>query len=51
MNRLQSMVTLFAAIVMALPLVMAVDRSLRSHHTPWVLIVAGIESMKPVQLS
>jgi hypothetical protein len=45
------MVTLLVAMVIALPLAMAVLRSLRRHHVPWVEMVAGIESMNPVQLS
>jgi hypothetical protein len=48
---LQSMVTLLVLTEIALPDWMDVDRSLRSHHTPWVVMVAGTESMKPVQLS
>src|SRR5690606_15296951 len=50
---LQSMVTLFAAMVIALlpPEPMLVARFPRRHHTPWVVMTAGSESMKPEQLS
>src|SRR5690606_20250003 len=50
---LQSIVTLFAAMVIALlpPEPMLVARFPRRHHTPWVAMTAGTESMKPEQLS
>src|SRR5690606_40662235 len=50
LNWLQSMVTLLAAMVMAAPLVIEVETFLRRHHVPWLLIVAGSESMKPTQV-
>src|SRR5688572_28422142 len=42
---------LWPATVIATPDAIAVVRFLRRHHTPCVVIVAGSESMKPVQLS
>ena len=45
------MVTLLVAMVIALPLAIAVLTSLRRHQAPWVAMVAGTVSMKPVQLS
>src|SRR5690606_5467815 len=47
---LQSIVTLLVAMVMALPLLIAVDRLLRRHHVPWLSMVAGSESMNPAQV-
>ena len=51
LKSLQSIVTLLASMLMASPAAMLVARFLRRHHTPCVLMVAGSESMKPVQLS
>jgi len=48
---LQSRVTLLLLMVIAVPLVIAVFKSLLKHQVPWAAITAGSEAMKPVQLS
>ncbi len=51
LKSLQSIVTLLALIVIRLPLLALEARSFRRHQAPCVVMVAGIESMKPVQVS
>ena len=51
LNPLQSIVTLLASTRIASPVVMAVERSLLRHQTPWVSMTAGSEVMVPAQLS
>ena len=48
---LQSSVTLFASMLIALPESMAVDRSPFRHHVPCDEITTGIDVIVPVQAS